>query len=187
MINTGVWVLQFVTVIFIADSLTLFGDMAHSLADIFILFATHHVFVSELRYPYADHTHKKKILVHTAIFLLWLSAFYVSSEAFERIVHPVSFPGWPVAILAILSASGNFFAHRTISQIDSSEHDHAHDVNVAHLLTDFALSVIVLLSALGNILFKLPAIDAWLSLIVAIWMFRWGWKILRGKDDHHHH
>lgn len=186
-INTGVWVLQFLTVIFIADSLTLFGDMTHSLADIFILLATHQIFAHELRNPHADHAHKKKILVRVAVLLLWMSAAYVCYEAVERITHPVDFPGWPVALLAILSASGNFFAHRRISQIDKCEHDHAHEANVAHLLTDFALSVIVFLSALGNILFKLPAIDAWLSLAVALWMIRWGWKILYEKDEHHHH
>ena len=187
LINTGVWVLQFFTVVFIADSLTLFGDMSHSLADVFILLATHQIFASELRNPNADHAHKKKLLVRVAVFLLWASACYVLYEATERIVHPVSFPGWPVVILAIFSASGNFSAHQMISRVDKSEHDHAHEANVAHLLTDFMLSVIVLISALGNILFKLPAIDAWLSLVVGIWMFRWGWKILRGKGGGHHH
>ena len=186
-INASVWVLQLITVLFIADSLTLFGDMSHSIADIFILLATHQVFAHELRNPNADHSHKKKWLVRVAVFLLWLSACYVLYEALGRITHPVDFPGWPVAILAIFSASGNFFAHHMISKIDACEHDHAHEANVAHLLTDFALSIIVLVSALGNILFNLPAIDAWLSLVVAMWMLYWGWKIIHGKDDEHHH
>lgn len=145
--------------------------------------------MNELRYPSDDHSGAKHFLVRGAVVLLWLSAVYVFVEALTRIAHPVSFPGWPVVFLALLSAAGNFFAHQRISGIDEDEHDHAHEANIAHLLTDFMLSVIVLVSALGNILFKLPAIDAWLSLVVALWMFRWGWKILRGEDHHsgHHH
>ena len=188
-INTSVWLLQLFTVVVIADSLTLFGDMLHSFADIIILLGTHRVFANELRHPEGNHGAAKQLLVRGAVALLWISAGYVFVEALERIAHPVDFPGWPVVFLAILSATGNFFAHQQISGVDKREHDHAHEANIAHLLTDIALSVVVLISALGNILFRLPAIDAWLSLLVALWMFRWGWKILRGEDHHsgHHH
>lgn len=186
-INSSVWVLQLLTVLVVADSLTLFGDMTHGLADIFILFATYRVFMNELNKPDEDHFANKKALVKTAVYLLWGSACYVLYEGIGRIMHPVGFPGWPVVYIALFAIAGNFLAHRIISKIDPSEHDHAHEANVAHLLTDLLLSVIVLISAIGNILFKLPAIDAWLSLFVALWMLRWGWKIFIGKVETHHH
>jgi Co/Zn/Cd efflux system component len=198
-ITFSVWVLQLVTFALIARSLTLFGDMAHSFSDIIVLFGTFWIFANEVTYPQSEHhSHGKKIiLVRIAALLLCINAVYVFVEALARIEHPVDFPGWPVFFLACVSALGNFFAHRIIHGVDKSEHDHVHDANVAHLLTDLALSLAVLFSALGNILFKLPAIDAWLSLIVAVWMLRWGWKLNQSttvasaqdmyKDEHDHY
>lgn len=187
-INVTVWILQFITVIFIANSLALFGDMTHSLSDIFIIAGTTFVIAREIKNPLHGHAMAKRILVIFAVGLLWISATYVSIEAFERIQHPIGFPGWPVAILALFSAIGNFTAHRVIQGVEVAEHDHVHEANVAHLLADFALSFVVLISALGNIIWGLPAIDAWISLIiVAPWMFRWGWKIIHPAPHTHHH
>lgn len=183
-INSTVWLMQLVTVVFIAKSLTLMGDMSHSLADVFILLATHQIFASEVQNPEDDHSGKKKWLVRIAVFMLWASAVYIFYEAAERIANPVDFPGWPVAILALLSAMGNFLAHQRIGCVDKCEHDDAHKANVAHLITDAVLSLIVFISALGRIIFNLPAIDTWLGIVVGVWMIHLGWKILSGKNHH---
>lgn len=185
-INTVVAILQLCTVVFLADSLALFGDMTHSFSDVFILAGTAYIIRREIADSGHGHRGAKRLLVGLAITLLWISACYVGWEAIERIKHPVGFPGWPVAAMALLSALGNFVAHRVIARVEHSEHDAMHEANIAHLLTDFLLSFIVLLSALGNILFDLPAIDAWLSLGVALWMLNWGWRILKNGDPHAH-
>lgn len=195
-ITSIMWVLQLLTFVFFAQSLTLFGDMAHSFADILLLLGTFFIFLNEIERPDDDHRNKKVLLVRIAAFLLWINAIYIISEAVMRLRHPVNFSGWPVLYLALISAVGNFCAHRMIHGVDKSEHDHAHEANVAHLLTDLALSLAVLVSALGTILFQLPAIDALLALLVGCWMTNWGYKLFKStlssahdahEDDHHFH
>ena len=184
------WGLQLFTYLALAQSLTLLGDTGHSFADVLLLLGTFVIFRNEFYHPEKDYGPKKVILVRIAVILLWINAVYIFWEASVRIAHPVNFSGWPVLVAAIISALGNFIAHRVIHGVDQSEQDHAHDANVAHILTDLALALAVLFSALGNIIFKLPAIDAWLSLIVAAWMLRWGWKLLqrtRTSSIHVHH
>ncbi len=183
-INLSVWVMQLIVILFVADSLTLLGDWSHGLADILILFATHQIFASELQNPDDDHSNKKKWLVRVAVLVLWTMAGYIFYEAAERTTNPVDFPGWPVAVLALLSATGNFLAHKIIGRVAKCEHDDAHRVNVAHLLTDAVISLTVFVSALGMIIFGLPAIDTLLGIIVGIWMILLGWKILSGKSAH---
>lgn len=184
MINVTVWILQLVTILFVANSLALAGDWAHGFADIIIMVATFQIFSAELHDTEKDHSVKKKWLVRIAVIMLWLSAFWIFYEATERMAAPVDFPGWPVAILALLSTVGNFLAHKRIGCVDLCEHDDAHRINVAHLLTDAVISLIVFVSAMGKILFDLPAIDTWLGIFVGIWMIYLGWKILLGKGGH---
>ncbi len=183
-INATVWILQLITIVFFANSLTLLGDWSHGFADIIILFATYHIFASELQNPEKDYSRRKKWLVAFAIVVLWGMAVYIFYEAIWRILYPVDFLGWPIAILALLSTAGNFLAHQRISSVSACEHDNAHLVNVAHLITDAAISFCVFISAMGKILFNLPAIDTWMGIGVGIWMIYLGWKIVTGKAKH---
>lgn len=172
--------------LFIADSLALFGDMTHSLSDVLILGGTIFVLYRQIRYSSHDHTGAKTTLVRIAVGMLWISAVYIMFEAVDRIKNPVEFSGIPVLFMALFSAIGNFCAHRIIDKIDASLHDHVHKANVAHLLTDFAISAVVFVSALLNMAFGLIAVDAWVSLfIICPWMLFWGWNILRIKGFPH--
>lgn len=185
MINASVWVMQLSVILFIAGgSLTLLGDWAHGLADILILFATHKIFASELKNSEKDYSGEKKWLAIIAVLVLWGMAGHIFYEAVGHIANPVDFLGWPVAFIALFAAVGNFLAHKKISLVAECEHDAAHHANVAHLITDAAISLTVFVSAVGNIVFSLPAIDAWLGIAVGVWMMYLGWKILVGKNHH---
>lgn len=181
LINSTVWVMQVLTLIYAGLSLTLKGDMIHGLADVLILVATHQIFSTELHSPGADNSSKKKWLVIVAVILLWFSAGDIFYEAIARINSPVDFQGWPVAIVALLSAAGNYTSHKIIGKVDKCEHDATHNVNVAHLLTDAVISLLVFISASGKILFDLPMIDTLLGIPVGIWMVILGKRILQGK------
>lgn len=183
-INITVWVMQLSVILFVADSLTLLADWAHGLADILILFATHQIFASELGSSEDDHSRKKNWLAIVAVFVLWGMAGHIFYEAVGRLASPVDFLGWPVAVVALFSAVGNFLAHKRISLVDECEHDAVHHANVAHLITDAVISLTVFISAVGKIMFNLPAIDAWLGMAVSGWMIYLGWKILLGKKPH---
>lgn len=187
-INIAVAILQLATLALFASSLTLFGDTMHGIADILILLGTTILAKKASMYTDEHHGVRKRFLAVIAILLLWCSAGWIVYESLIRISTPTVFPSWVVIAVALLAATGNFFAHRAISRVNDCEKDSLHEANVAHLLTDCALSCIVVLSGLGVLIFGLPSLDAWFALcIVAPFMFLWGGRILLPKTKHAHH
>ena len=187
-INIAVAIMQLVTLALFARSLTLYGDTMHGIADILILLGTTILAKKASMYAHEHHGMRKRILAIIAVLLLWMSAGYIVLESITRISTPTAFPGWVVIVVALLAAVGNFFAHRIISGVDDGEKDSLHEANVAHLLTDCALSCVVVISGLGVLVFGLPSIDAWFALcIVAPFMTLWGGRILLPKTEHSHH
>ncbi len=185
-LNTLIWFLQSVILIFFANSLSLFGDAAHSASDSVILLGSCIIFARELSRPEHAHETMKRTFTRFAIFLLWGSACYVAYEAVERITNPVMFLGWPVVVIACVSAIGNFFAHRIICGVETDSHDHLHRANVLHILSDMMLSIAVLCSALGVIFFHFPALDGWIALLVSCWMIIRGGQLYRDTANTKH-
>lgn len=190
-VNIAVACVQILTLVLFAQSLTLFGDAMHGIGDILILLGTTILAKKASMYAHEHHGIRKRILAIIASLLLCVSAGFIVHESILRISTPVAFSGWVIIVVALFSAVGNFCAHRVIAGVDASAQDSLHEANIAHLLTDCALSCIVVLSGLCVMLFDLPAIDAWFALaIVAPFMFIWGTRILFSKDEHahdHHH
>lgn len=194
-INMLVWALQLAVIAATGNGvLTLFGDNTHGFSDIIVLLGTIFVYAKSIREPEKDHGRLKYAVAVIAVILLWAGAGVTAIEAFERIREPVDFPSYLILGLAATSATGNWYAHRIVSGAAVETHDHTHRANVAHLFTDFALSFLVFVSALGNLALGWPAIDAWLAIVLVVpWMVIWGWLIIRRKDhtghdhDHHHH
>lgn len=185
-INTSIWVLQFLIVGTIAYSLALLGDAAHSFSDSLVILGTLLLVRATIRAPEKDHEGVKRLLIRTAIILLWVSAAFIAKEGYGRIISPIYFPGWPVVGIALLSAAGNFLSHRIIHGVHKSLHDHVHRANVLHILADLFISIAVVISGLGTILFQLPAIDGWIACIVALWMFIRGATLWR-ENTHREH
>lgn len=184
-INLTVWLIQlFAIFVLSAGSLALLGDWAHGGADLLILYATYWVTTLEVKNPKDDHARKKKLLTCVAVAILFATAWYVLDEALDRIFNPPLFHGWLVGSLAILSTIGNLYAHKIIDKVDKCEHDGLHHANVAHLLSDAAISFAVFVSAVGNVAFGLPAVDGFASIFVGIWIIIVGKRIL--FDKHHH-
>jgi Co/Zn/Cd efflux system component len=199
-INTAIWMVQLLIVITIADSLALLGDAAHSISDTIVLLGTCLLISATIAHPEQDHSAIKRLLTRGAVILLWCSAAYLVIEGYERIMSPVYFPGWAVVGMALVAATGNFFAHQIIHGVDKSLHDHVHRANVLHILADLFISVAVVISGLGTIFLDFPALDGWIALVVASWMSWRGLQLFRetrsthhcahhGHDhhDHHHH
>ncbi len=183
-INSGVWIVQLIAIfVFAVGSLALLGDWAHGGADILILAGTYWVLKNEMQSPGEDHAGKKKWLTVIAVSILLGTAAYIFHEALDRIFNPTEFHGWIVGSLAILATIGNLYAHHIIDKVKGCEHDGLHRANIAHLITDAAISFSVFVSAVGNIAFGFPAIDAWISILVGIWMVILGKRIM--FDKHH--
>ncbi len=183
-INTSVWFVQLIAIfVFSAGSLALLGDWGHGGADILILAGTYWLLKNEVLTPNEGHAGKKKWLTVIAVSILLGTAVYIFHEALGRIFSPTEFHGWIVGSLAILATTGNLYAHHTIDKVNGCEHDGLHRANIAHLITDAAISFSVFVSAVGNIVFGFPGIDAWISILVGTWMIILGKRIL--FDKHH--
>ena len=178
-INTAVWLFQAYIVYWVANSLALTGDAAHSVSDSVVLLGTLLLIEATIRNPDKDHEGIKRLLTRGAVILLFIGAGYVLIEGYERIVSPILFPGWPVVGTALVAAIGNYFAHRLIHGVHESLHDHVHRANVLHILADLFISVAVVISGLGTIILNWPALDGWVAIVVAIWMLIRGISLWR--------
>lgn len=175
-INLSVWALQSLIFLVWADSKSLLGDALHSLADAVVLLGVVFFTIWELAHPKEERHHADTPFTKGAVILLFVSAGYVFWEGIERIMSPGMFPVSLVVGVTCIAIVGNFLAHRTISGVHEDVHDHKHHASVMHVLADLVISIVVLCSALGTLLFGMPAIDGVGAIIVALWMF---W---RGKD-----
>lgn len=185
-------VLGQLVVLTLADSLTLFGDMIHILSDALVYGGI--VFVIWRSAPEHAPQHGKKFMTRIGIASLCLGALYVAWEGVGRIRSPVSYPTMLVMAIALVSIAGNVWAHLCLKHVEGDDRDVQYKNFIAHLRSDIAASAIVFISALGQKLFALPAIEGYLSLLLAGYMCFLAWHLFQESNDeqaheheHHHH
>jgi cobalt-zinc-cadmium efflux system protein len=158
LLNSGLTALQLV-IGFGFGSLALIGDALHNLGDVVGLALGWGAERLSLRpaqgrftYGYGRSTHLASLL---NAMLIFSAGMVVVVEAIQRLFHPVPLVTGPVAWAAAAGIAINLLSARLFG------HDH-HDLNrraaVLHLLTDAAVSVAVLVSAL------LVGVSGWLWL-----------------------
>ena len=149
LLNSGLTALQLV-IGFGFGSLALIGDALHNLGDVVGLALGWGAERLSLRpasgrftYGFGRSTHLASLLNGLLIFS---AGVVVMVEAVQRLFHPVPLVSGPVAWAAAAGIGINLLSARLFG------HDHHHDLNqraaVLHLLTDAAVSVAVLISAL---------------------------------------
>jgi len=187
-INIAIWVLQSLIYFVWADSKSLLGDALHSLADTIVLFGIVLLTARELAEPEREHHEADRRFTKGAVLLLFLSAGYVLWEGVGRILHPEAYPTAVVIGITLVAIAGNYLAHRTMSGVEESMHDHKHKASIMHVLADLVISLVVLASALGTMLLHTPALDGWGAVLVSLWMFARGISLWResGKKAHAH-
>lgn len=149
LLNSGLTALQLV-IGFGFGSLALIGDALHNLGDVVGLALGWGAERLSLRPPSGRYTYGFGRSTHLASLLNGLLIFsagvVVMVEAVQRLFHPVPLVSGPVAWAAAAGIGINLLSARLFG------HDHHHDLNqraaVLHLLTDAAVSVAVLISAL---------------------------------------
>ncbi len=148
-LNAGLTALQLV-IGFAFGSLALIGDALHNLGDVVGLVLgwgadrlSHQPARGRFTYGYGRSTQMASLINGLLIFA---AGAVVVVEAIERLFNPVPLVAGPVAWAAAAGIVINFGSARLFG------HDHHHDLNqraaVLHLLTDAAVSVAVLISAL---------------------------------------
>jgi cobalt-zinc-cadmium efflux system protein len=148
-LNSGLTALQLL-VGFAFGSLALIGDALHNLGDVIGLALgwgadrlSRRPARGRFTYGFGRSTQMASLINGLLIFA---AGAVVVVEAIQRLFHPVPLIAGPVAWAAAAGIAINLLSARLFG------HDHRHDLNqraaVLHLLTDAAVSVAVLLSAL---------------------------------------
>ena len=148
-LNSGLTALQLV-IGFAFGSLALIGDALHNLGDVVGLVLgwgadrlSRRPAGGRFTYGYGRSTQMASLINGLLIFG---AGAVVVAEAIERLFNPVPLVAGPVAWAAAAGIVINFGSAKLFG------HDHQHDLNqraaVLHLLTDAAVSVVVLVSAL---------------------------------------
>ena len=148
-LNSGLTALQLV-IGFGFGSLALVGDALHNLGDVIGLVLGWGAERLSLRPPEGRFTYGygRSTQIASLIngLLIFSSGVVVIVEAIQRLANPVPLIAGPVAWAAAAGIVINLFSAKLFG------HDHHHDLNqraaVLHLLTDAAVSVAVLVSAL---------------------------------------
>ena len=149
-LNSGLTALQLVIGLAFG-SLALIGDALHNLGDVLGLALgwgadrlSRRPAAGRFTYGYGRSTQMASLLNGLLIFS---AGVVVVVEAMQRLIHPVPVIAGPVAWAAAAGIVINLLSARLFG------HNHQHDLNqraaVLHLLTDAAVSVAVLLSALA--------------------------------------
>lgn len=162
-------------------SLALIGDALHNLGDVVGLALGWGAERLSLRPPSGRFTYGYGRSTHLASLLNGLLIFSAGAvvvvEAIQRFVQPVNLVAGPVAWAAAAGIVVNLVSARLFG------HGHQHDLNrraaVLHLLTDAAVSVAVLISALLVSLTGWLWLDALTALAVGLVVIGSAWGILQ--------
>lgn len=160
-LNSGLTALQLLIGLAFG-SLALIGDALHNLGDVLGLALgwgaerlSQRPAAGRFTYGYGRSTQMASLLNGLLIFS---AGVVVVVEAIQRLIHPVPVIAGPVAWAAAAGIVINLLSARLFG------HNHQHDLNqraaVLHLLTDAAVSVAVLLSALAVAATGWPWLDA---------------------------
>ena len=179
-LNTGLTALQLV-VGFSSGSLALIGDALHNLGDVAgLVLAWGADRISRrpgrgrFTYGYGRSTQLAALINGLLIFG---AGAVVVVEAIQRLIQPVSVEAGPVVWAAAAGIAINLLSARLFG------HDHHHDLNqraaVLHLLTDAAVSVAVLFSALLVAATGWVRLDALVAIGVGAAVIGSAWGLLR--------
>lgn len=176
----GIFFVIFILELFgsiVSGSLTLAMDTVHVLGDkigtIVSLIASYAVLRNAL--------YAKKIKIwgaRTNGIILGISTIWISYEAYQRILRPEPILTGIMFWIAVIGAALNYAQHRILETAEDHEKDEVHRSQHIHILSDLWLSLAVIISSLLIKMTNQTIIDPVLSLIVAVVMSYWSWKMI---------
>ena len=162
-------------------SLALIGDALHNLGDVAgLLFGWGAEHLStrptseHFTYGYGRST---ELAALANALLICTAGLVVMVEAVQRLAHPVPVLAGPVAWAAAAGVLVNLLSARAFGS--GRQHDLNRRAAVLHLLTDAAVSAVVLVSALLVMLTHMSWIDSIAALGVGLAVATTGWELLR--------
>lgn len=166
---------------FVSGSLALISDAVHNFSDVISLIISYGAYVlSNKKKQTASSTFGYKRAEIVAAFINALSliiiAVFLGFEAVKRFYNPQEIESNIVIWLAILGIAVNGFSVLLL------KNDAKHNLNMQsaylHLFTDMLTSVAVLIGGLLMKFYEIYWIDAFLTLIISIYLMYLSWNIL---------
>lgn len=179
LLNFGFSVFEFILGI-ISGSLALISDAAHNLTDSFSLIIS---FVAQRiarRNANTEHTYGYgRATILAALlngFILFLLAFYIFYEAYERLQNPEPVEGGIVIIVAFVGVIINF----SIASLFRHDRD---DLNIrsayTNMLFDAVASIGAVIAGILIIITKMPFFDSIISILIGLLLLRGSWGVVR--------
>ncbi len=179
----------------ISNSVSLFGDATHGIADGSTYGLLALVLIIAKFYP-GQELRWTKIAVFISFALLFIGDYLVFSEAIERIFIPREVLGWWTFFMASISLALNAFVVWMMHKIPKGEHNIRHDSMSFQALSDMMVSIGVIGSSAIIGLTNWYCADWIMALIIAFYLLfllcvlairivRGDWKI--GHDHEHEH
>lgn len=172
----------------VSQSLALLADAGHVLADTGALLVS--IFVSYRVKRGASEMRTRRVGGYINAVLLGGVAIWIAIEAIVRFLEPREITSWIMISVAILGTIGNYVQHRIMKSVD--EKHVTHESMHFHILSDLVQSFGVILGGLTIWLTGWILVDPMISMVIALMMMRWTWKLLKKllseqyDNDHEH-
>ncbi len=169
------------------DSITLKGDTIHTASDLLVNIGAFIVTLIAIKISTSAGEKIHRWFAHIGIIILALGAVWVIQEALDRFQSPIEIMNGWLIVTGLVGGAGNLGAHILLTKVPHGEQNHTHRVLSAHVLSDLALSAIVVMSAIVSMMFNWHYADPVFSLVAATWMLALSFTLFRGMHHRKHH
>ncbi|OGZ07778.1 MAG: hypothetical protein A2942_02875 [Candidatus Lloydbacteria bacterium RIFCSPLOWO2_01_FULL_50_20] len=178
-------VLQLFILFFVVASRTLGADTMHSFNDLATLLGTTYL-LGRTWETESLFLKKRRSWLRFGVWSLALGGLFVAGESLFDLLSGVTghVRSWPLLVIAIAGALGNWRMHRILDSVAHEERDALDKNNLDHVLWDMVLSLAVLLSFLVGV----PLVDRLIAIIVGLFILPYlAWKRWEEDSDEHTH
>jgi len=131
----------------------------------------------------------RKWFGYAGIILLWIGAYHIQQEAYERMLHPTHIGNIWVLAGGIIGALGNLFVLFVLKGVEHGRPNHTHKILSWHVFFDLLFSFVVIISAISSMWFSVDGVDTWISHKLSFFMVGLGGflfaEIMRGHNHSH--
>ena len=174
---------------FFTNSMALLADGFHMSTHVLCLSIAYvaYIFIRKMKHRQNSQLISKKISAlagYTSAILLFLSAFAIMYESFERFIHPLKISFNQAIFVAILGFFVNFVCiiimHKKHShQENGKETDYNFKAAYMHILADTMTSVFAILALLVGKFFNFYYFDTLSGVLGAILILKWSIELLK--------
>ncbi|OGF27676.1 hypothetical protein A2303_00405 [Candidatus Falkowbacteria bacterium RIFOXYB2_FULL_47_14] len=169
-ITLGILLFQLIAVWF-SNNLALRADTFHASSDLIVNIASLIIACICLKITKRKEGFIRGLFACLGTLLLFIGGLHVLSEAQERLINPAIFIVWPVMLVAMAGAAGNYLVHKILGAAPEKHRSSTHEVLSAHVLSDLFCSLAVIASAVIIFFSGWTKADPYISILLAGYIF----------------